>query len=235
VSGSNKRLTLVATILGSSIAILDSSVVSVALPSIQRSLRTQQPNAARDDGHMDRPDLDSRRMPVRRRMRLRGSVVLIGEASNRQDRRLERYFKHRAGIAGAAAGALSLATLAVLHDSDVTLYHQLTGRALPLVVLGACGVAVIALLAAGRRRGLRVLSATSVAAVVWGWGVAQYLTLLPRTGLTLALGSAPHATIVAIIAVSIIAVGLVVPAFVLLFVLHGRQRLDSEGVPTMPP
>jgi EmrB/QacA subfamily drug resistance transporter len=33
-----KRLTLVATILGSSVAILDSSVVSVALPSIQRNL-----------------------------------------------------------------------------------------------------------------------------------------------------------------------------------------------------
>src|SRR3954447_1367571 len=38
LSASIKRLTLVATILGSSIAILDSSVVSVALPSIQRSL-----------------------------------------------------------------------------------------------------------------------------------------------------------------------------------------------------
>src|SRR4051794_41377522 len=37
-SASVKRLTLVATILGSSIAILDGSVVSVALPSIQRSL-----------------------------------------------------------------------------------------------------------------------------------------------------------------------------------------------------
>ena len=37
-SVSVKRLTLVATILGSSIAILDSSVVSVALPSIQRGL-----------------------------------------------------------------------------------------------------------------------------------------------------------------------------------------------------
>jgi hypothetical protein len=35
---SAKRLTLIATILGSSIAILDGSVVSVALPSIQRSL-----------------------------------------------------------------------------------------------------------------------------------------------------------------------------------------------------
>src|SRR3954469_17863326 len=38
LSASGKRLTLVATILGSSIAILDSSVVSVALPSIQDSL-----------------------------------------------------------------------------------------------------------------------------------------------------------------------------------------------------
>src|SRR2546423_15083497 len=38
LSASRKRLTLVATILGSSIAILDSSVVSVALPSIQHSL-----------------------------------------------------------------------------------------------------------------------------------------------------------------------------------------------------
>jgi EmrB/QacA subfamily drug resistance transporter len=37
-SASTKRLTLVATILGSGIAVLDSSVVSVALPSIQRSL-----------------------------------------------------------------------------------------------------------------------------------------------------------------------------------------------------
>jgi len=37
-AASAKRLTLIATILGSSIAILDGSVVSVALPSIQRSL-----------------------------------------------------------------------------------------------------------------------------------------------------------------------------------------------------
>jgi EmrB/QacA subfamily drug resistance transporter len=37
-TASARRLTLIATILGSSIAILDGSVVSVALPSIQRSL-----------------------------------------------------------------------------------------------------------------------------------------------------------------------------------------------------
>src|SRR5271155_3735749 len=38
VTSSVKRLTLAATILGSSIALLDGSVVTVALPSIQRSL-----------------------------------------------------------------------------------------------------------------------------------------------------------------------------------------------------
>src|SRR6201989_2881101 len=37
-SAAIKRLTLVAAIVGSTIAILDSSVVGVALPSIQRSL-----------------------------------------------------------------------------------------------------------------------------------------------------------------------------------------------------
>src|ERR1700745_2471738 len=37
-SAAIKRLTLVAALLGASIAILDSSVVGVALPSIQRSL-----------------------------------------------------------------------------------------------------------------------------------------------------------------------------------------------------
>src|SRR5204863_5642010 len=37
-AASAKRLTLIATIVGSSIVLVDGSVVSVALPSIQRSL-----------------------------------------------------------------------------------------------------------------------------------------------------------------------------------------------------
>jgi cytochrome d ubiquinol oxidase subunit II len=109
-------------------------------------------------------------------------VFLIGEAARRHDRRLERYFRHRAAIAGAAAGALSLAALVALR----------------------------------------------------GWGVAQYPTLLPGTGLTLSNGSAPHATLVAVIAVFILAVVLVVPGFLLLFWLHGRQLLESDAPPTMP-
>jgi cytochrome d ubiquinol oxidase subunit II len=163
------------------------------------------------------------------------AVFLIGEAAGRQDHRLERYFRRRAAIAGAAAGALSLAVLAELRSSDAMLYHRLTGRALALVIIAAaCGVAVIALLATGRSRGLRLLSAGGVAAVVWGWGVAQYPILLPRTGLTLSAGAAPHATLVAIASVSVLAVILVVPAFLLLFWMHGRQLLESDAPPTTP-
>jgi cytochrome d ubiquinol oxidase subunit II len=158
------------------------------------------------------------------------AVFLIGEAAGRRDGTLERYFRRRATIAGAAAGALSLAVLLTLRSSDVMLYHRLIGRALPLVILaGVCGIAVIALLLTRRSRGLRVLTALGVTAVVWGWGVAQYPILLPGTGLTLSAGAAPHATLLALIIVAIIAVVLVAPGFLLLFRLHGRQLLEPDA------
>jgi cytochrome d ubiquinol oxidase subunit II len=160
------------------------------------------------------------------------AVFLIGEAIRRNDHRHERYFARRAAIAGVAAGALSLAALLELHRSDRALYYGLTGRALPLVLLAsACGLAVLTLLALGRLRGLRPLAALGAAAVVWGWGVAQYPTLLPGTGLTLANGSAPHATLVALVVVFAAAIVLVGPGFVLLFWLHGRQLLESDASP----
>lgn len=160
------------------------------------------------------------------------AAFLIGEATSREDARNERYFRLRAAISGIVAGALSLATLAELHHSNPALYHGLTGRALPLVILAtACGLAVLALLALGRSTGLRAVSALGVAAVIWGWGVGQYPTLLPGTALTLANGSAPHATLVATIAVAVVAAVLVVPGFVLLYWLHGRQMLSPTPAP----
>ncbi len=157
------------------------------------------------------------------------AIFLIGEASSRDDRRQERYFRRRAVLASVLAGALSLATLAELYHSNHALYHGLTGRALPLLVLGAaCGLVVLALLALGHTTGLRALSALGVAAVVWGWGVGQYPALLPKTALTLANGSAPHATLVVLVGVFAAAVLLVGPGFLLLFRLHGRQLLKSD-------
>jgi cytochrome d ubiquinol oxidase subunit II len=158
------------------------------------------------------------------------AVFLVGEAAHRGERRLQRYFTVRAAIAGVVSGGLSLATLLEVRHTDTFLYHRLTGRALP-VVLGAaaCGLGVFGLLVAGRWRGIRILTALGVAAVVWGWGVAQYPTLLPGTGLTLANGSAPHATLVAIVVIFVAAAVLVGPAFLLLFWLQARRLLESDG------
>jgi cytochrome d ubiquinol oxidase subunit II len=133
-------------------------------------------------------------------------------------------------VAGAVSGALSLATLLEVRSSDPALFHGLTHRALALVIVSAaCGLAVLVSLATGRSQALRPLSVLGVAAVVWGWGVAQYPVLLPGTGLTLTTGAAPHSILVTVVVVFVAAAVLVGPSFLLLFSLHGRQLLEPEN------
>jgi cytochrome d ubiquinol oxidase subunit II len=168
------------------------------------------------------------------------AVYLVGEAARRGDGRLERYFTRRAQAAAVVAGVLLLATLAELHSSNRVLYDRLTGRALPLVILaGLCGLALLVQLTIRRRAGVRVIAALGVAAVIWGWGVAQYPVLLPGTTITLSNAGAPHSTLVAVIVVFIAAVVLIGPSFALLFSLQGRRLLHAPeaGPPgdTPPP
>ncbi len=167
------------------------------------------------------------------------AVYLVGEAAGRGDHRLDGYFTRRGQAAGIVTGALSLATLAELHTSNPALFSRLTGRALPLVIIaGLCCLAVLALLTAAWRNrvwviGVRVIAALGVAAVIWGWGVAQYPVLLPGTTVTLTNAGAPHTTLVAIIWLFAAAVVLVGPAFALLFYLQGRSLLQAED-PELP-
>ena len=162
------------------------------------------------------------------------AVYLVGEAARRGDGGLQAYFTRRAQAAGIVTGALSLATLAELHTSNAALYSRLTGRALPLVIAaGLCGLAVVALLTAGRPRGIRVIAAAGVAAVIWGWGVAQYPVLLPGTAVTLSNAGAPHTTLVAIVVLFVVAVVIVGPSFALLFSLQDRRLLHTDDVGMM--
>jgi cytochrome d ubiquinol oxidase subunit II len=157
------------------------------------------------------------------------AVYLIGEAAHRGDRRLQDYFTRRAQAAAIVTGALSLAALAELHTSNPALFSRLTGRALPLVIIaGLSGLAVLALLTASRLSGIRVLAGLGVAAVIWGWGVAQYPELLPGTTMTLTDTGTPHATLIAIIWLSAAAILIVGPAYALLFSLQGRQVLQAS-------
>jgi cytochrome bd ubiquinol oxidase subunit II len=166
------------------------------------------------------------------------AVYLIGEAELRADRRMQAYFTRRAQASAIIAGALSLAALAALHTSNPLTYARLTGRALPLVVLaGVCGLAVLILLAIGQTMVVRAIAALGVAAVVWGWGVAQYPVLLPGTAVTLSNAGAPDSTLVALVVLFVVAAALVGPSFVLLYTLASRRLLQAggPGAPVSPP
>jgi cytochrome d ubiquinol oxidase subunit II len=163
------------------------------------------------------------------------AVYLVVEAGRRSDRPMCAYFTRRAQGAAVAAGALSLAALFEMQNSDPAFFDRLTGRALPLVVLaGVCGLAVLALLVFGRAEGIRAIAALGVAAVTWGWGAAQYPVLLPGTAVTLTNAGATHSTFVALVVLAIAAVILVVPSFALLFALQSRRVLagGEERPPT---
>ena len=163
------------------------------------------------------------------------AVYLVGEAERRTDQVLRAYFARRAQLAAVVAGLLSLATLAELRRSSPALFDHLTGRALPLVILAAvCGLAVMVLLRAGRPMVARVVAPIGVAAVVWGWGVAQYPVLLPGTSVTLANAGAPRDTLVALVVLFVALVLLIGPSIVLLFRLQSRQVLRSDEHPRQP-
>ena len=127
------------------------------------------------------------------------------------------------------AGALALGGVFVLRDDSPYVYDRLVHEALPLVLISAaCGLAALALLAAGRPRGTRLLGAGAVAAVIWAWGVAQWPYLLPET-LTVDQAAGDPTTLTWVVVVFCIAVVLVLPSLALLFWLDQHSRLEEEG------
>ncbi len=69
----------------------------------------------------------------------------------------------------------------------------------------------------------------AVAGMVGSWGVAQSPYLLPET-LTVSAAAAPSGTLTALIVTVALAVVIVAPGFVLLYVLASRHLLPEEGV-----
>ena len=123
------------------------------------------------------------------------AVFLVPEARQRGHQDLTRYFSLRATAAGVVTGALAGGTFAELSVSAPYVYARLTGIALPLVAISiAAGIAVLGMLWLRWYHALflRATAAIAVAAVVLGWGLAQYPYLFP-TSLPLAAGSAPTA------------------------------------------
>jgi cytochrome d ubiquinol oxidase subunit II len=154
------------------------------------------------------------------------AVYLTVDSERAGEHELRRYFTRRALAAGVISGILAAVTMAVLHSTAPRVFTSLTtGRALPLVVVSVlAGAAVLVLLPLGRTRLARPLAVVAVAAVVFGWAVAQYPQLVPPH-MTIAAAAAPPATGVTELVVVGIIVVLVVPSFALLFSLAQRGTL----------
>jgi len=157
------------------------------------------------------------------------AVFLVTESRQRGHQDLMRYFSLRATAAGVLTGALAGGTFAELPASAPHLFAGLTGTALPLVAISiAAGIAVLVMLWLRWYHvlALRAMAAIAVATVVWGWGLAQYPYLFP-TSLSLTAGSAPTGSLVAEFVVAGLALLLVAPGFVLLYLLQQQRMLTA--------
>jgi cytochrome d ubiquinol oxidase subunit II len=162
------------------------------------------------------------------------AVLLTWDARRLSDDPMVAYFRIRALAAGVVAGALALVGLFVVRSDARYLFDGLTSRALPLVVISVlAGIGALVLLRGRPHQAGRAAAVVAAGALVVGWGVAQWDYILPES-LTVSQAAAPSGTITAVLFATALAALLIVPAFVLLYVLDQKSLLPEEGVDEGP-
>ena len=138
--------------------------------------------------------------------------------------RLAEELRVRALAVGAVTGAVVFAALLPILDDAPTLSDGLTGRAAPLVVLSAvAGTTTLWLLWRRRYSVARAPAVVAVAAVVSGWGVAQYPWLLVDE-VTIADAAGAPATLQGLLVAVGLAVVVVLPPLVYLLRLTQSEE-----------
>jgi cytochrome bd ubiquinol oxidase subunit II len=160
------------------------------------------------------------------------AVYLAADAARDGHRELERDFRTRALGAGVVAGAVALRGIFVVEADNHDLFHSLLrGRALPAVVVSAlAGAATLVLVHRRRYEPARYSAALAVAAVVAGWALARWPTILP--GLTVDQAAAGHDTLVAVVVAVLAGGAIVFPALAFLFRLALSGRFGVVQAPT---
>ncbi|MGV9250429.1 cytochrome d ubiquinol oxidase subunit II [Streptomyces sp. NPDC003697] len=159
------------------------------------------------------------------------AVYLCADAAREGDPALAHTFARRALFSGLATGVVALAGIAVLRADAPALFHGLTHRALPLVLLSAAGgIAGLVLLVLRRYAAARAAAALAVAAVLWAWGVAQYPAMLVGS-LTVQQAAARPAVLWACLISLAVGAVLLVPS---LWLLYGFQRSAVTDSPPRP-
>ncbi|MEZ5247238.1 MAG: cytochrome d ubiquinol oxidase subunit II [Acidimicrobiales bacterium] len=155
-------------------------------------------------------------------------VFLAADAAGLDAPRLADSLRRRSLVVGAVTGVAALAGIVPLTADAETLSDGLVGRGAPAVVVSAlAGLVTLVLLWRNRLRQARASAAVAVAAIVIGWGVAQYPWILVDE-MHLDDHAAEPATLWGLIVASAAAGVLVVPPLVYLLVLADRNRVGVE-------
>jgi cytochrome d ubiquinol oxidase subunit II len=162
------------------------------------------------------------------------AVYLVWDARRLGEEDMADYFRRRAIVAAGVVGVVGFVGLFILRANARYVFDGLASRGLPLVILSVlCGVGALVLLIRNAARGARLLAVVAVASIIIGWGVAQWPYVLPES-LTFSAAASPSGALAAVLAVVVLAAIIVVPGFILLFVLHEKSLLPEEGVEDEP-
>ena len=155
-------------------------------------------------------------------------VFLAADAARSDQARLAEDLRIRALGVGAVTGVIVYVALAPVMEDAPTLSEGLTGRAAPLVVLSAlAGASTLWLLWRRRYAVARWPAVVAVAAVVSGWGIAQYPWLLVDE-VTIVDAAGATATLQALLVAVGLAVVIVVPPLAYLFRLTQSEEWSRD-------
>jgi cytochrome d ubiquinol oxidase subunit II len=165
------------------------------------------------------------------------AVYLAADAARDEERTLEQSFRLRALGSGVTAGAIAIAGIFVVDSENHRLFHSLlSGRALPAVIVSAsAGLVTLVLVYRRRYEPARYGAALAVAAIITGWALSRWPTILPH--LTVHQAAAGHDTLVTVV-VAVLAGGVILlPALTLLFrlTIAGRFRAAEFTLPESQP
>ena len=162
------------------------------------------------------------------------AVFLTADAERAGAPDLVQWSRRRTILSSVASGGVAFIGLFVLHHDAHRLFHRILTVGWPLIALSAVA-GLASAIATGtpvlhdRPRLVRPLAVLAVAALLGGWGVGQYPYLL-GTHLTIYEAEAPSATMASLLAVTGLAVVLVLPSLVWLLTLVDRGQLtDGES------
>ena len=154
------------------------------------------------------------------------ATFLAVEMTRAGEAELAASFGRRGLWATTAAGVLALVALAAASGAAPRLFQDLTGRALPEVLAAiVAGSAAVGTLWRRRYRPARAAIGLSTAAIVWGWGIAQYPRLVgPKLTIDNASATGPELTAIAIA----LGAGLLIlaPSLWLLYVAFRRHPVE---------